>query len=182
MLEEIRYVEKMLNSNTTEIALDFTRNVLSVPIIPSKLDYSNDGFCYKMLFLCFKGATVRNYSHWTCFVFLWNTVLEILGQMITSTWPAQNTAQQWLHQQVILQMDQNYDQHVSWSLASASSHNFHCTQICLDSTAWASQVSGNSVIPSGSQHSRTPKTIHRFNENFNRATNTERYTALNSDI
>lgn len=68
MLEEIRYMEKMLNSKTTYIALDFAQNILSILIIPSKLDYSNDCFCYKMLFLCFIG-----------------TLLEILGHMITST-------------------------------------------------------------------------------------------------
>jgi hypothetical protein len=139
-------------------------------------------FVTKCYFCVSKGVTVRNYSHQTCFAFPWNTVLEILRHMITSTWPAQNTAQQWLHQQVIPQMDQNYDQPASWSLVLTSSHSCHCTQICLDSIAWASQVSGNSVTPSGSQHSRTPKTIHRFNENINRATNTQRHTALNSYI
>ena len=61
---------------------------------------------------------------------------------------------------MIQQMDQKFCLGASWSPASVGIHNFHYTQIYLDSIALVGLLSGNSERLVGSQHSRIPENIY----------------------
>jgi hypothetical protein len=60
--------EKLLNSSTDYITLGIVWNVLYIPVIQSRLDYSDKCFCYKMLFWYFGGEATRNCWHWSLLI------------------------------------------------------------------------------------------------------------------